>query len=265
MRRNTCINTVLLLSLAAAITVSGYKLWNIDSQYKNEAAIRGAMAQYKPPLELTFAPNGNSNTKNSPAAPNQPENASANAACLSVLKARQEVNSDIVGWLTIPDTAIDYPIVQGRDNGYYLNRDINGHIAPAGSIFLDSACRPDFTQRYAIIYGHSMKNGSMFGSLLHYTGREYFKSHAAGALCLTEQTYELQIFACMVVDADDPVIYGAVSSDKQQDEFLAYVRANARQYGGVSPEHTDRILALSTCAYDFSGARLVVLARILNT
>jgi len=253
-----------LLGFAVVIAISGYELWAIDRQYGMEAEVRNEMAVYKPaPAEPSFAADDAAVSEAAlPAAPDPSCSGSAASACFSIAAARQAVNKDIVGWLTVRDTEIDYPIVQGSDNDYYLRHDIYRNTAPAGSIFLDSGRRPDFTDRYAIIYGHSMKNKSMFGSLSYFTEPMYFNSHAAGTLYLGDRTCGLQIFACLVVRADDPVIYGTIASDEGQDGFLAYVRANARQFRDIPLSHTDRILGLSTCAYEFTDARLVVLARI---
>ena len=88
-----------------------------------------------------------------------------------------EENPDTVGWIKVPDTNIDYPIVQGTDNDFYLNHDFYGKESVGGSIYLDFESQGDFVGRNNILYGHNMKNGSMFKDVIYYKDEKYFKEH----------------------------------------------------------------------------------------
>ena len=80
----------------------------------------------------------------------------------------QAVNPDVIAWIDIPGLSVSYPVVQGEDNSYYLHHLFTGEYNSSGSIFADCHNQPDFTDQNTIIYGHNMKNGSMFGTLSHY-------------------------------------------------------------------------------------------------
>ena len=83
-------------------------------------------------------------------------------------------NPDVVAWIQIPGTQINYPVVQGKDNDYYLHRDLNGQKSTAGTIFLDYADQADFSSLHNVLYGHHMKNGSMFKDISRYKDQGYF-------------------------------------------------------------------------------------------
>ena len=86
-------------------------------------------------------------------------------------------NPDTIGWIRVPDTNIDYPIVQGEDNDFYLNHDFYGKENIAGAIYLDFESQGDFVGRNNVLYGHNMKNGSMFKDVNRYKDEAYFKEH----------------------------------------------------------------------------------------
>ncbi|MUU12894.1 MAG: class B sortase [Oscillibacter sp.] len=87
------------------------------------------------------------------------------------------VNPDVTAWLYGPDTGISYPVVQGTDNDYYLDHLLDGTANSAGCLFVDTSCRPDFSGRNTVIYGHRMKNGTMFAALGNYQEQVYYDAH----------------------------------------------------------------------------------------
>ena len=101
-----------------------------------------------------------------------------------------KLNKDVVGWITIFDTHISYPVVQGKDNQEYLNKDVFGKFSFSGSIFLDYRNACDFTDSYSIIYGHHMEYGAMFGDVVEFKNDDYFQEHKTGALFLLDDTYK---------------------------------------------------------------------------
>ena len=224
----------LALFFAALAAYSGYRIWDIGKNYRAEAEIHGLVMAYRP----------------------QPAAESANR---SVTELREKY-PDVAGWLTIPNTNIDYPFVQYKDNAFYLRRDLNGDDAAAGTLFMDCRCKEDFSSQNTIIYGHHMKNGSMFGALKAFAESEFFAANPRGAIYLPLETLTLEIFAYLVVKATDEEIYGM----EPGENYLAYVKKNARQYRKIDLKSTDRIVSLSTCAYEFDGARMVLLAVIVK-
>ena len=91
--------------------------------------------------------------------------------------ALKKINPDVVSWITIPGTNIDYPLLQGKDNNQYLHKDMEGRDSAAGAIFLDHGDKADLSSRHNIIYGHHMKNGTMFKDIVKYKDQQYFDDH----------------------------------------------------------------------------------------
>ena len=169
----------------------------------------------------------------------------------------QAQNPDVCGWLTLDGTHIDYPVVQGADDLEYVNKAADGSFALSGAVFLSAANRADFSDAYNLIYGHHMENGAMFGDLTQFSESEYFADHTAGTLYAEGATYELQVFACVLTDAYDPVIY-TPSTDPAA--LAAYIRAHAVQYR--DPPADCRVAAFSTCDDSRTNGRVAVFAAL---
>lgn len=166
------------------------------------------------------------------------------------------ITSDMVGWITMDDTNIDYPIMQGEDNTAYLNKDPYGKFSLSGSIFLDSRNNSAFTDEYSLIYGHHMEYGVMFGALDDYLDEDYLNSHRHGQLLVGRDgkvMYELEAFYAMSADAKDDFIF----NPENYEELYSFLREK-----GMDINH--RVLCLSTCAGDTSTTRIVVFAYILE-
>ena len=167
------------------------------------------------------------------------------------------IAEDMVAWLTIDGTNIDYPVMQGKDNTYYLNTDPFGAYSLSGSIFLDSRCSRDFSDSYSIIYGHHMEYGKMFGALDDFLNGDYLKIHSTGTLLVgrnAKKQYDLEVFASMSVSAREKIVF-----DVEQDKIRQYIHDHAAV---LTNESDKRILALSTCADADSVTRIVVFCYI---
>ena len=161
------------------------------------------------------------------------------------------LSEDMVAWLTVDDTNIDYPVMQGEDNNEYLNKNPYGKYALSGSLFLDYQNSPDFTDPYSLIYGHHMEYGHMFGALDKFGEETYFDAHTTGTLTVADKIYELKIFAYVEADAAQPEIF----SPKGGYDTLEYVRENALIWR--EPEG-ERLLAMSTCKFPMTTDRIIV-------
>jgi sortase B len=259
MKTNWTVRTIasgaLTFLLVGLIGLGGAQILAINARYERESEVRGEMERFKPDFaDETEAPAPGAAQADAPEGETRPNQ--------SVSDARRDINGDIVGWLTIPNTAIDYPFAQADDNDYYLHRDINKKSAAAGTIFMDSRCDKGFSDFNTILYGHHMKNGSMLGGLASFESETFFEENETGYIFLADETLRLRIFALLVVRPDDAVYRTAGDGDARKTDFLESVRENARLYRDIGVTAEDNIVTLSTCAYEFNGARLVLLARL---
>lgn len=180
-------------------------------------------------------------------------------------KSTRKITGKMAAWLTIDGTNIDYPVMQGKDNEEYLNKDPYGDYSLSGSLFLDSRNQADFTDGYSLIYGHHMEGNHMFGSLHKYLKKRYFKKHQTGTLIVGDTTYDLQIFAVMNAKATQDILFSPTEYSKE--EVIRYIRTHAGyiRKGSVSATQEDtRIVALSTCKYPDSVYRVIVFAKLTN-
>lgn len=184
-----------------------------------------------------------------------------------------EVNSDIVGWITIDDTKVDLPVLQALDNEYYLDRDVYRDKSEYGAIFLDY--RNKFTDKEQsdnlVIYGHDTTTNAMFGDLdqYHFSGMRFLKEHPSIKLNSNYKRSEYIIFGVIITNANerDGEIwpYHNILEFGSEEEFNAYVleakkRSIYKTYLDV--EYGEKLITLSTCATTmFEDARLVIIAR----
>lgn len=167
-------------------------------------------------------------------------------------EAFQEQNGDIYAWIRIPGTVVDYPIVQHpEDDAYYLNRTVEGKTGLPGSIYTESLNKTDFSDRNTLIYGHNMKNGSMFGDLSLYKDSTYMKEHAEILIYTPEHIYTYRVFAAITYDNRHIMYAFDFSTDAGLQAYLDSIRAvrNMTSYLDESVEVTaeDQIITLSTC------------------
>ncbi len=125
------------------------------------------------------------------------------------------INEDIVAWIQIPGIGVDYPVVQGKDNEHYLHYTFDGKANKAGSIFLDYRNRADFTDRKVILYGHNMKDGSMFSNLKKYQDASFRKEQGRVVIYLLDKVLECEIVECQIISVRDSV-YEVAQDEKQK-------------------------------------------------
>lgn len=173
----------------------------------------------------------------------------------------RKINPDVCGWITMDGTGIDFPVLQGENNMSYISRDVFGNFSLAGSIFLDSRDDPAFGESYALLYGHHMADGNMFGDLDKYKEETFFAEHSTGQLILPEKTYRLEVAACLVVPASEKRIFDPEQVRQSLDSWRGYIREEA-VWLREEMLSEGQYLALSTCSTEFTDARTVVLARM---
>ena len=176
----------------------------------------------------------------------------------------KEFSDDLVSWITIDDTNIDYPVMQGENNSVYLNIDPYGEYSLSGSIFLDSRNSSDFTDPYSLLYGHHMDNGFMFGALDEFENENYFNSHRTGELLVTSNKETGRLCKLNIFAVFDTVTTEDAFRPTEVEIGYDYIRERAQIYR--EPTNTNNpILGISTCQSAETTGRLIVFAEIMDT
>ncbi|MBQ1484460.1 MAG: class B sortase, partial [Eubacterium sp.] len=172
-------------------------------------------------------------------------------------------NDDVVAWIRCPGTVINYPVVQGEDNEYYLEFLINGEWNAKGTPFVDAFCPAPFQDYLTIIYGHRMKDGSMFASLLNYFSEAtYYEKYPTIELYTPAANYDMVIVGGAKVDSHDASVYSFGDfSPEQRQEYANMVMAANRIVGYTGEaqlDGTERLVLLSTCTPQSDDMRFVI-------
>jgi len=177
--------------------------------------------------------------------------------------ALYEINPSVVAWLLLPDTPINYPVVQGGDNVHYLHHLFDGTRSNVGTLFVDTYNPPGFVDRNTIIYGHDLQDGSMFATLGRYSSQDFFDAHPWVFLLTPQGNYVIKLFAGYVTDvggsswrlwfADDSEFEAWIDERRSRSDFMSHVE--------VGP--SDQVVTLSTCSLAFYNARYVVVGRLM--
>lgn len=239
---NGVFNLIVILLVLIAGSYSAFALWDNERIYAAAGDVQADMIELKPEV--------------------LPDEEDSGADFSELLK----INPDVRGWVTMDATEIDYPILQGTTNFTYINTDVYGNFALAGSIFLDSRNDPDFNDTYSLVYGHHMADHKMFGDLDLYKDQAFFRENRTGCLILPNHTYKLEVLSVLLVPASDDNIFGPTRwTDDNIAAFLDYVKQNSLFIHDdvlealETAEAPFRIFSLSTCSSEFTDARTIVL------
>lgn len=169
-------------------------------------------------------------------------------------------NTEIIGWLFIEGSGINGPILQSEDNTKYLTAGYDGKANPAGEFFLDYECESDFSGQHNIIYGHNMKNGSMFHDLINFKKESYFREHQEIIIYTPEKEICLQPIAVVCTEADGR---RRITDFADRTEFQIYVAVmlEGGMYREVRTKDVTRLWSFVTCSYEFEDARTILYAR----
>ena len=178
------------------------------------------------------------------------------------LDALREINPDVLGWIWIPDTAVNYPLMQGEDNQYYLKHTWKNGFNSIGSIFLEYRNTPDMTDYNTIVYGHNLKSGAMFGGLKRFSKEDYWKAHPYVYVLTDDGIFRYEVFAAYKADLDSATYGLSFQQDRTRANFLIHAIESSEIETGIIPEKNDRILTLSTCSGSGYTNRWVVQARL---
>ena len=189
-----------------------------------------------------------------------PETASEAQALLQRVdfKTLRAINEDAVAWLYSPGTMIDYPVVRAHEYNYYLFHLLDHSYNGNGTLFIDYNNAPDFSERLTVIYGHHMDTEMMFTSLMGYKNQDYYGEHPCMYLYTETDIYRVDLIYGCVIGAGE-WRSRAFMFEANLDELLAYSAAHSTFVSNVSYKEGDRVVAMSTCSFEFDDARYVVL------
>lgn len=174
----------------------------------------------------------------------------------------KELNNDYVGWIKIEDTNIDYPILQSIDNEFYLKKNILKEYSPSGSIFLDYR-NYMFSDKNTVIYGHYMKNNTLFGELKKFKDKSFFMKNNRIFIFTENEKLEYEVFSAYITDTS----FNYLQTEFYETEFLDFIdkiKAKSIHKTDINITSEDKILTLSTCSYDFKDARMVIHAKLVD-
>lgn len=176
------------------------------------------------------------------------------------LEALREINSDVIGWIGIPDTEVFYPVMQAGDNDYYLNHTWKKERSSVGAVFLDYRNPADFNGFHSILYGHQMRDGSMFGGLHKYADKAYMEEHPIIYIVTDTGVQKYTIFAAYEADVRGIVYDMAAGEIDKRQEFIDYCLLHSADGAEAVPDADSHILTLSTCTGRGYATRWVVQA-----
>lgn len=173
-------------------------------------------------------------------------------------EALKAINPDIVGWIYLEGTEINYPVVRGSDNSYYLNKLYDGTPNGSGSIFMDYRNEPNFVDKNNILYGHSMKNGTMFTAIKRFKNQAYYDEHPVALLMTPEKNYKVEFFTGYIANVEQDAWDYYFDTEEDFQHWLDSSKSKSTFASEVVPTVDDEILTLSTCTYEFDNARYVL-------
>ncbi|AQM59041.1 class B sortase [Clostridium baratii] len=166
-------------------------------------------------------------------------------------------NEDYKMWIEVPNTNINYPVVQGKDNDFYLNHDFNKKESSSGAIFIDYKNNID-KDKNIVIYGHNMKNKSMFQNLMKFKDEEFWKENKEIILTIDGKRYEYEIFSSYISNAKDIDLISKFKNDDGYLEYIDDIKKKSFFHRDMNIKSNDRIITLSTCSYEKDDARMII-------
>ncbi len=179
----------------------------------------------------------------------------------------KKTNPDVIGWISVPNTRIDYPVVRTDDNEYYLTHNVEKEESKHGAVFMDFRNSNSDQQRHIILYGHNMKNGTMFHDLNNYKQRSFFEENRIITFLWDGKETKWEVYAAYVVKQGVYYIHTRFGSDDNYVEYMNSIIDYAKESkysvvdDTVSIKASDQVLTLSTCTYEYDNSYFAVCAR----
>jgi len=231
---NNAVNYAVLTIIILLIAFAGYALW--DSKQIHGAACSTNYTVYKP----TAVTAG------------------------KTFQELQDLNPEVIAWLTVYGTNIDYPVAQADNNMKYVNTNAEGKYSLSGAIFLDSGNSRDFSDFNSIVYGHHMANKVMFGEIGEFADKNIFDSQQYGNLYYGGKDYGIEFFSFVHTDAYDSLVYRPNVSEDRWQAYLDNIFEEAMYTRDIGVTTEDRIILLNTCSSISTNGRDILIGRITD-
>ena len=260
MKRRTIIAVAILLLGLAVMFVAGFRLFEANKMYREaDVVYEHLRSKIRRAPEVSFQMSQAEENVIHSIEAGENEDAHIFIPDFEIdHELLKSINKDAAAWLYSPDTVIDYPVMRADDYRYYLNHLADGTVNANGSLFIDYNNSPDFSDPLTVIYGHHMKSGSMFGGLKGYKNQGYYDNHPYMYLYTEQGNYRIDLMYGFVLTANQWMEHGFMYSDNVE-ALLEYAMKNTTFQSHAKFRQGSRVLALSTCSYEFDDARYVVI------
>lgn len=237
-KNNSVVWKIMMLMGAAMVLIAGWNIYRISKDYSDSNALYSKLSDTYVATEKE-----------------KKEGKWYDVAQVNLQELKKQ-NGDVTGWLYFENEDISYPIMYSGDDTTYLHTALDGSYASAGSIFMEENNHPDFQDSHTIIYGHNMRNLSMFGKLRYYKQKEYYDNHTYFQIFTDKGIYRYQIFAYADVPADSFVYQVPYGTDDSFTSFIQQLKKQSYYDTGVDVTQKDKVVTLSTCST--TGKRFIV-------
>lgn len=237
-KNNSVVWKIVMLMGAAMVLIAGWNIYRISKDYSDSNALYSKLSDTYVATEKE-----------------KKEGKWYDVAQVNLQELKKQ-NGDVTGWLYFENEDISYPIMYSGDDTTYLHTALDGSYASAGSIFMEENNHPDFQDSHTIIYGHNMRNLSMFGKLRYYKQKEYYDNHTYFQIFTDKGIYRYQIFAYADVPADSFVYQVPYGTDDSFTSFIQQLKKQSYYDTGVDVTQKDKVVTLSTCST--TGKRFIV-------
>lgn len=249
------INIILVAIIIVCLSIIGYKYYN----YNKDDKLNSEIQDLQPVINEASDLDNNSSGEND-GQDQSKDGDYVNSANEEELKS---INSDYKMWIQIENTNINYPVVQGSDNDYYLKHNFRKESNISGTVFVESANDID-NDKNIILYGHNMRNGTMFNNITNYKEESFFNEDNKINIIMNNTLYEYEVFSVYVKNVSEVNLAIGFANE---DEFINYAYNEAEESlykKDVDFSAEDNLITLVTCSYEFTDARTIVVARRCN-
>lgn len=242
------INVILVAIIIVCLSIIGYKYYN----YNKDDKLNSEIQNLQPEINEDSLENAG-----------QDQAQGENYANSENEEELRSINSDYKMWIQIENTNINYPVVQGSDNDYYLDHNFKRESNISGTVFVESTNDID-NDKNIILYGHNMRNSTMFNNITNYKEESFFNEDNKINIIINNTLYEYEVFSVYVKNVSDVSLAMGFAST---DEFINYANGEAEKSiykKEVNFSEDDNLITLVTCSYEFTDARTIVVARRCN-